>query len=207
MLHLALTVNSTQLLFILVGATLVVALSRTWRIGLLAFLVHYAALGGLVLELGPAARGGLRILMGGLICMVLFLTARRLNQYQKAPGRAAVDRRQVAEVVFRLGAAGLAGIGVFGTSIPDRFPSLPAELVLASAWLMAIGLVIVLVSRKPLWIGIGLLTAQSGFETLYTALDRRLVSAGLLSAGALLLALIVAAAATFMDRSRHRKRP
>ncbi len=189
------------------GAALVVALSRTWQIGLLAFLVHYAALGGLVLELGPLARGGLRILMGGLVCLVLFLTARRLKHDQRAPGQPAVDRRQVSEVAFRLGAAGLAGIGVFGTSIPDRFPALPAELVLASAWLMAIGLVIVLVSGKPLWVGIGLLTAQSGFETLYTALDRRLVSAGLLSAGALLLALIVAAVATFMDRSRHPQSP
>lgn len=152
-----------------------------------------------MLEFGPMARSGLRILTGGLICLVLFLTVRRVQHGRGVPGRRMVDRRQVSEVVFRLAAVGLAGIGVFGTAIPDRFPSLPVELVLASAWLMAVGAVIVLASRELLWIGIGLLTIESGFETLYSALDPRMVSAGLLAMSGLLLALLVAVIVTFTD--------
>ncbi|MFQ5854055.1 MAG: hypothetical protein ACE5LU_00215 [Anaerolineae bacterium] len=195
-------VNPTHLLLVVVGATSLVALSRTWQIALLALLVHYLALGGLVLELGPLARGGLRILIGGLVCLVLFLTTKRVEHAQRAPGSPVVDRRQISEVGFRLAAVGLAVIGVFGASIPARFPSLPAELVLASAWLMAIGLVTLLISRELLWVGMGLLTVESGFETIYTALDPRLELAGLLAAGALMLAFVVAAAVTFVDRGR-----
>lgn len=176
----------------MVGATVVLALSRTWRIALLALLAHYAALAALVVEPGPVARGGLRVLVGGLICLVLYLTARWVDQSRNRAGRRLLQRRQVSEFGFRLAAVSLAAIGVFGTPVRHWFPALPAELVLASAWLMALGLVLAIVSRDVLEAGLGLLVAESGFETLYTALDPRLVVAGLLAAGGLLLALLVA---------------
>ncbi len=176
-------------------------LSRTWQIALLAFLVHYVALGGLVLELGPVARSGLRILLGSLICLVLFLTVRQTGHRERAKGDRRISRRQVSEFVFRLAGIALAGIGVFGTPIPGWFPSLPVELVLASAWLIAFGVVVLLISREALWAGIGVLMAESGFETLYTALDPRLVSAGLLAIGGLLLAMVIAVVIAYADHS------
>ncbi len=68
--------------------------------------------------------------------------------------------------------------------------------MLASTWLITIGLVIVLVAQDRLWAGMGLLTAQSGFATLYTILDSRLVTIGILAASGLVLALVVAIAVT-----------
>ncbi|MFQ5595624.1 MAG: hypothetical protein ACE5HA_15870, partial [Anaerolineae bacterium] len=198
--YLILAVSPTLWLFILIVATLVLVLSHAWRIALLALLIHYLALGGLVLQLGPAARSGLRILMGGLICLVLFLTARRLEDGRRTHGGRVISRTQVSAFVFRLAAVALAGVGVFGTSIPVRFPSLPAHLVLASAWLAILGLVVALISRAALWAGIGLVMAESGFETLYTALDPRLMTAGLLAMGSLLLALAVAVVVTSADQ-------
>lgn len=192
--------STLHLLLVLIVATSVLAVSREWRIALLALWIHYLALGGLVLQLGPAARCGLRVLMGGLICLVLFLTARRLESGGGTPGGRAISRTQVSALVLRLAAVALAGVGVFGTSVPARFPSLPAHLVLASAWLMTLGLAIALLSRAALWAGIGLVMAESGFETLYTALDPRLVTAGLLATGGLLLALIVAVVVTSADQ-------
>ncbi|MFQ5340979.1 MAG: hypothetical protein ACE5F6_05475 [Anaerolineae bacterium] len=180
-------------------ATLLLALSRVWQVALLAFWVHYLALAGLVVQIGPLARGGLRILMGGLICLMLFLTARRLG-HGRAGGDWLPRRRDLSAFVFRLAGVALAGIGVFGTTIPARFPSLPAELVVASVWLMALGFVVVVTSREALWAGMGLLLASSGFETLYTALDPRLVVAGLLAVGGLLLALMVAIAIAAADQ-------
>ncbi|RME48266.1 MAG: hypothetical protein D6791_03740 [Chloroflexi bacterium] len=172
------------------------ALGRAWRVALLALLVHYAAVGGLAIEVGSATWGGLHILTGSLVCLVLFLTVRRRPASARLQARETVSRQQASQLVFRLAAAGLAGIGVFGTSIPGRFPSLPPELVLASTWLMTIGLVIVLVAQDRLWAGMGVLTAQSGFATLYTILDSRLMTTGILAASGLVLALVVAIAVT-----------
>ena len=195
------TVSPTHLLLLLIGATVVLALSRSWRIALLAFLAHYVALGGLVLELGPVARSGLRILMGSLICLVLFLTVRQTRHKGKAKWDRRIGRRQVSEFALRLAGIALAGIGAFGTPIPGWFPSLPVELVLASAWLIALGVVVLLISREALWVGLGLLMAEGGFETLYTALDPRLVSAGLLAGGGLLLALVIAVVIAYAEHS------
>jgi hypothetical protein len=64
---------------------------------------------------------------------------------------------------------------------------------------MAIGLVIMLVSQELLLSGIGLLMLESGFTTLYIFLDPRLMSAGLLAAGGLLLALCVSIIVTFVN--------
>lgn len=192
--------STLHLLLVLIVATSVLAVSREWRIALLALLIHYLALGGLVLRLGSPARSGLCILMGGLVCLVLFLTARRLESGGRMQRGRAMSRPQVAAFVFRLAAVALAGVGVFGTSLPARFPSLPAHLVLASAWLVALGLVVVLVARAALWAGIGLLMAESGLETLFTALDPRLVTAGLLAMGGLVLALAVAVVVTSADQ-------
>lgn len=196
--------NSTNLSLIsvslVVSASLIVVLSRTWRIVLLALLMQYIAVGMLVIELGSLARSGLRILIGGLICLILFLTVSRTEQGRDTLRWPAVDRRWVSEITFRLAAIGLVGIGVFGSSVADWLPSLPEALVLASAWLIAAGLVIVLVSRPFFGIGIGLLTIESGVETLYTALDPRLGPAGLLAASGLLLALMIAIAVAGLDQ-------
>lgn len=183
--------SSTQLLFILISAALLLVVARRWRIALLALQIHYIALGAMLLELGATTRGGLRILGGSLICAMLFLMARRLELDQADASGLVMGRRQAAEFVFRIAASGLVAIGVFGLPLAERFPSLPVELVQAWGWAMAIGAVIVLVSRQPLRISIGILTAVSGLTTLYTALDPRLLPAGLLALGEVLLALIV----------------
>lgn len=181
---------------LVMGASLVVALSRTWQVALLAFWAQYIGLGILALEPGPPARGGMRILAGSLICLVLYLTARRTEHERAVPVWPVVDRRWVSQTVFRLAAVGVAGVGVFGSSLPTRISMLPPGMITISIWLMVIGVVIMLISSELLWVGMGLLSVESGFETLYTMLDPRLWPAGILAAGGLLLALGVVVVVT-----------
>lgn len=200
MLRIAMLLNSTHLLLIVTWATLLLVVVRRWRIALLALQLHYLALGGLILESGPTALAGLRILIGGFISVILLLTARRTEHDRVTVSRPTPNRQWMAEFVLRAAACGLVAIGVFGSPLGARFPSLPAELVQASVWLMAMGTIVVFVSRAPLWFGIGGLAIASGVATLYTALDSRLVTAGLLAIGELGLALVIAVAVTFAYR-------
>jgi hypothetical protein len=60
---------------------------------------------------------------------------------------------------------------------------------MAVYWLVLIGLIVLIVTEKPLKAGIGLLTILVGFDLFYTTLEHSLLITGLWGAVNLLIAL------------------
>ncbi|MBM3190060.1 MAG: hypothetical protein FJZ90_15230 [Chloroflexi bacterium] len=92
---------------------------------------------------------------------------------------------------MRLAAAVLAMLLASGLARTYPLPVLRGELVWVSYWVMCCGLVALLIGRRPLRIGLALLTLMNGFEALYLSLEKSLLVMGLLGIVHILLALVV----------------
>jgi hypothetical protein len=186
---------------LILGGCFVLLLTRIWQVALLALLLVYVGVGMLGVAAGAPGTAGLRVLAGGLICLVLFLTARH-----RQPGRGRVsgggfDRHWLSTTSLRVAAAALAGLAAFESTLPHRFPTVPEYLATAAVWLIAIGLVVALLARRLLWVAMGAPLAMTGFDMLYTGLDPRLITAGVLSAAALLSVMLIAATSALIERA------
>lgn len=174
---------------ILTTALLVVAPS--WRLGLLTLLLQYVAVGSLLTRHIAPPMGGLRLIVGALVCLILYLTLRRVN-YSTA--RETHPWLRISRTLFRLAALGLVGLGAFGTSAWQHWSHLPAPLCRAALWLIGSGLLIPLLRPTRLWTGLGSLTFVSGLGLLLgVSQPGRWWETALWSGVPLLLALAVAA--------------
>ena len=178
-------------LFLSAGLIVVV---RDWRISLLALLGQYL-LAGLVLSGMVLAEVALiKVLIGALICPMLYLAARQAGWGAGRNGPAGLSQREIfpAGPAFRLLAVTLMGLLAMALSQSYPPPVIPPGVGLASYWLMLIGLLILLLTEHPLKAGQGLLTVIIGFELLYTPIERSLAMVWLLAVVNLLLALAIA---------------
>ena len=178
-------------LFLSAGLIVVV---RDWRISLLALLGQYL-LAGLVLSGMVLAEVALiKVLIGALICPMLYLAARQAGWGAGRNGPAGLSQREIfpAGPAFRLLAVTLMGLLAMALSQSYPPPVIPPGVGLASYWLMLIGLLILLLTEHPLKAGQGLLTVIIGFELLYTSIERSLAMVWLLAVVNLLLALAIA---------------
>jgi hypothetical protein len=178
-------------LFLSAGLIVVV---RDWRISLLALLGQYL-LAGLVLSGMVLAEVALiKVLIGALICPMLYLAARQAGWGAGRDGPAGLSRREIfpAGPAFRLLAVTLMGLLAMALSQSYPPPVIPPGVGLASYWLMLTGLLILLLTDHPLKAGQGLLTVIIGFELLYTPIERSLAMVWLLAVVNLLLALSIA---------------
>lgn len=185
---------------LIIASSIVVLLTRIWQVGLLAVLLNYVGVGLLSMAMEEPDIAGLRILAGGLISLVLFLGARRSELAGVQGDGRKHDRRWLSSTAMRLAAVVLVGLAAFASTVPDRFPTAPNNLVVVAIWLIGIGLVIALLARHVLWVAMGVPLAVTGFEIVYTSLDQRLIMAGALSAAALLTAALIVVAAALAQR-------
>ncbi|MFQ6058780.1 MAG: hypothetical protein ACE5MB_07890 [Anaerolineae bacterium] len=177
----------------LVGTASLIALLAEWRLSLLALLSQYVLAGLLLARAVFPQVAAIRILIGGLVCSVLYLTARYTSPQSEAFGFRALDLgRWTWDLFFRLFALALVGVGVYGLHAGLPFPEVPRDLGLGAYWLAAMGLLIMALAEGPFQMGLGLLTFESGFEALYATLESGLTVAGLMGIVNLLIALAVA---------------
>ena len=179
----------------MVLATALIALAPSWRLGLLALLLQYVAVGALLSrEIAPVA-GGVQLLTGALGCLILYPTLRRMDFPADSPVGVWL---QVSRAGFRLAALALIGLGAFGTAAWQRWPDFPVALSTAALWLMGSGLLIPLLRPTRLWVGFGSLTFVTGFAILRNVWQSDgWRDAALWSGASLLLALAVALALRF----------
>ncbi|MDH7485621.1 MAG: hypothetical protein QHJ81_05015 [Anaerolineae bacterium] len=197
-------------------AALMVVLAD-WRLSLLAFAAQSVLLTMLSTRLLPLPWAALRMLVGGLVAVLWFLSARwvrwgRLRQGEGETGRPRLslsprlliplssrlrwrgERWPLLSTVTlqRLLAVGLAGLLFFRLQGRLRLPVLPSDLALASTWLWLMGFLALALSEEPLRAGLGLLTLSAGFQLFYAALEPAATPVGLLGSLDLLLGLAIA---------------
>jgi hypothetical protein len=173
-----------------------------WRASLLALLGQYL-LAGLVLSwlLLPEI-ALIKVLIGALICPMLYLAARQAGWRagrKLLPSSDDASNTTLAQdglfpggLAFRLLAVTLVVILAVALSRRYPLPAVPPDVGLGSYWLILIGLLILMLTEEPFKAGQGLLTAIIGFELFYTSIERSLAMVWLWAVVNLLLALAIA---------------
>jgi len=173
---------------LVITASLIVVL-RDWRFALAALSVQYVLVGLLLTRLIQPRVAVTKVLIGALVCVVLYLTARLVSDKGEGSSRGGAS---LADFAFRLLAALLVGLAVYSLSKRYPLPEVPSDIGLACYWLASLGLLVLMLTEEPLKAGMGLLTLVTGFELFYSALERSLSVAGFLGIANFLIALAIA---------------
>ncbi|MBI4675196.1 MAG: hypothetical protein HY741_26440 [Chloroflexi bacterium] len=180
-------------------AVAVVVVVADWRISLLALSSQYILVAILLSTLIPLQIAAVRMIAGGLVALMFYITARRMY-----PGRR--RRRAQAEpqtrqepsrgifwinLPFRLIGLALAALSVIAAS--EQFVLLNAPLLfwVTGLWLATGGLLTIAMTRDALRLGMGLLFFTSGFGIIYLSIDNSLVIYALLVIADLVIALAI----------------
>ena len=174
---------------LVITAGLIVVI-RDWRFSLAALSLQYVLVGLLLTRLIQPQVAVIKVLIGALVCVILYLTARLVDSGREgeSPGR----ELSLANLAFRLLAAILVGLAAYGLSRRYPLPEVPSDIGLACYWLASQGLLALMLTEEPLKAGLGLLTLVTGFELLYSVLERSLSVAGFLGIANFLIALAIA---------------
>lgn len=189
-------------LSILVGlpAVLIAAVSAAaivtvydWRIVLFAYAALSAMLALLLSQVIPTEWALLQAIVGGLIAVMLYLSARQLR-WHAASGVAWEDRwPQMASLTsFRLLAVALAAVTFFTLREDVILPNVSPLFRDTIFWLTLVGLLGLALHEEPLHAGLSLLTVLGGFQLLLFTLVQRRTLLGLTEGVQLLLGLAVA---------------
>ena len=172
----------------------IIVLVRDWRVSLLALLGQYLLAGLVLSRLVLPEVALIKVLIGALICPMLYLAARQAGWGAGQGSASGSTQREVfpAGPAFRLLAVMLMGLLAMALSQSYPLPVIPPDVGLASYWLMLNGLLILMLTEHPLKAGQGLLTAIVGFELLYSPIERSLAMVWLLAVVNLLLTLAIA---------------
>jgi hypothetical protein len=188
---------------LVITASLIVVI-RDWRFLLTALLGQYVLLGLLLTRLIRPQVAVIKVLIGALVCVVLYLTARLgsvseegsvLEQEgaedSRSPLRAIKREASLADFAFHLLAALFVGFVAYSLSKRYPLPEIPPDIGLACYWLASLGLLVLMLTEEPLKAGMGLLTLITGFELFYSALEHSLSVTGFLGIANFLIALAI----------------
>ncbi len=193
--------HELAVLGLLITAAIIV-LARDWRLTLVALVVQYLFSGLLLSRLVTPEIALVKVFIGALICTMLYLAARQAGEsgfrpaVRRAWGPLRLGSAQTSKpresLSFRVLALTLVLLLVVVTNQSYPLPSVSPDISLGSYWLMFVGILILMLTDKPLKAGPGLLTLIMGFELLYAPLERSLTIVWLWSAANLLLATAMA---------------
>ncbi len=195
-----LPLEAVVLPFFITGAALV--LIRDWRVSVAALLVQYVVMGIVLARLVRPEIAMAKVLVGLFICPMLYLSARQANWRRQLTFahdglRVLLGQRTLAGEVFPPGRAfrlfAILLLGVTAFSLAQTYPvsDFPVPISMVIYWLIALGILILILTEEPLKIGQGLLTTIIGFELWYTTLEDSLLLVGLWGIVNLLLALAI----------------
>lgn len=183
-------------LFVTAG---ILVVSRDWRLNSIAFTIQYFFVVLLLSRLIRLEVAAVKGLIGWLICMVFYLTERRVSTLKPPPAAKDAEvsqrwRRWIisAQASFHLLAGILISVAAYTAALRIPLPQVPNDITLACYLLIGLGLLLVGMSDDPMQVGLGLLTFLAGFELFYVALEPSLAIAGLLGAVNFLIALAAA---------------
>lgn len=164
-----------------------IVLVRDWRVSLLALLGQYLLAGLILSRLVLPEVALIKVLIGALICPMLYLAARVSRNQLAVSGDLFPAGRG-----FRLLAVTLMALLAVTFSRTYPMPAIPPDVGLGSYWLILIGLLILMLTEEPIKAGQGLLTMIVGFQLVYTSVERSLAMVWLWAVVDLLLTLAIA---------------
>jgi uncharacterized MnhB-related membrane protein len=189
-------VTAPAIVGLVITASLIVVI-RDWRLSLAALLVQYVLAGLLLTRLIHPQVALTKVLIGDLVCVVLYLTARLVSEGEEAsedsPRLPSIKgETSLPDFAFRLLAALFVGLAAYSLSARYPLPEVPADIGFACYWLASQGLLVLMLADEPLRAGMGLLTLITGFELFYSMLERSLSVVGFLGIANFLIALAIA---------------
>jgi hypothetical protein len=190
----------TNLFLALVATTVVLTLATQWRLNLLALLAQYLVVAVLVGRFVAPQIAAFKVIVGALVCTILFLAARGAEQHPAGEGfvvdtvqhRNLVWSPTINDLLMRALAVAVVGAGVLGTGISQAGFEGTSTTLAPAAWLAVLGTLLLVLGRATFPVGIGLLTFLTGFEIFYSPLDSSPILLGVLAAVHILLALAIA---------------
>jgi len=190
----------------LAAATILV--TSDWRLALSALLLQYLLLGLTLTRFVEPEVAFVRILTGALVVPILYLTARQVGDVRNANGVEAGEGRFLGlpmswgagplGLPLRLLTVLLAALALvrfypaYSTVLPPVSAAgqgVPPDIAFVALWLIAMGLMGIVLSGEALRVAPALLTVLCGFDLVYASLEQNLAIAGFFGALTLLAAL------------------
>lgn len=160
---------------VVIGTSLSLIWTERWRLNVVALAIQYLVVFWFVAQSWPIGLAAIKLIVGWVAAAVLGDSSSGLSQSSES-GHGLSAR------IFRLLAAIFIVILVFSAA-PGASEWLPAQTpaIISSLILIAMGILQLGMTTKPLRVIIGLLTVLSGFEILYAAVVTSILVAGLLA--------------------------
>jgi hypothetical protein len=190
------SLSHAELMLGLLLAGTVIVVFKDWRLNLWALIAQFVLVGVLLARVMPLRVALIKVIVGGMACVILYLTARRARwgQNKIGPGEhneSHLSEREVfsMDLWFRILMAVLVAVVSYALGTRDPFLDQQQGISQACYWLAGVGLLTVVLTRDPFKVGLGLLTFQAGFGILLASFEQSLSVAALVGAVNLLIAL------------------
>ncbi len=163
-----------------------ILVARDWRLCIIGLAIQYVGVTILVSVSWPLEMASVKLLAGWMACAIL-----GVSMFYAPDAWPESERKILFGPVFRILAALMLGLAV--TSLVIHSDSWLSMVSIPLRWvsfaLIGVGLMQLSLTSHPLRVIIGLLTALSGFEILYAAIESSALVTGLLAVVTLGLAL------------------
>lgn len=180
-----------------------------WRGVVLALQLLYLALAVVSTRLLPPEWAVLRMLVGALIGIMWYLSARQIKRDQAQPDAAARKPRTEATplprwpllattITFRIVLVAMIGIGFLATNVNIVLPGLSSETDFLCLWLTIMALLALAIEEEPLKAGAGLLMWLAAVQIFYANLTHDARMIGVIGA----LELLVGLASAYLTVAR-----
>jgi len=166
---------------------------RDWRLVLAGYTLVCVMLTVLLVKLVPVEWALLQSFVGGLVAIMLYLSARQLGGTWSRGFDREMRWPQVTSLTgFRVMTVALAGVAFFVLRQKMNLPRVDTLYQDALLWLTMMGLLGLAIYEEPLHAGLALLAMLAGSELLLFSLIQQRMWVGLLLGGQLLLGLAIA---------------
>jgi hypothetical protein len=174
-------------------ATILIVVPRDWRVVLFGYALLTVMLSLLLSQVIPTEWALQQAVAGGLVAVMLYLSARQLRGPAAAALQPSARWPRVASLTtFRALAVGLATVAFLAVRETVDIPLLTPLFRDAVLWLAMIGLVGLALHEEPLHAGLSLLTFLGAAQLVIFTLIQRRMLIGVLQGGQVLLGLAIA---------------
>jgi hypothetical protein len=192
----------------LILAAAIILVTSDWRLALSALLLQYLFLGLTLTRFVRPEVAFVRILTGALVVPILYLSARQLADVPNGRRAEGSEQRFLGlpmgwgagplGLPLRLLTVLLTALALFRffPAVSAQLPAVtatgitvPADIAFLTLWLLAMGLMGIVLSGEALRVAPAVLTVLCGFDLVYAGLEDNLAIAGFFGALTLLAAL------------------
>jgi hypothetical protein len=200
--RLAVVPTTVELLGLAATAGLIVAVTD-WRASVFALIVQYVLAGLLLTHVIPPEIAAIKTLTGAMICVVLYITARRAG-WGRLPLAASPDEEPPSRFMlvlilglpFRIMAA-LMGLALaYSAVLQMPLANVPLEVSFGVFTLGMMGILGIALADEPFKGGLALLTVITGFDLFYSSIVQSLTVVGFLGVINFMIALATASLTT-----------